>query len=39
MNFGMIILSRNTKRKQDYVKWIQIALLFILKQKILKRYR
>ena len=34
MNFGMIILSLNTNRKQDYVLWIQIALLCILKQKI-----
>ena len=34
MNFGMVTLNLNTKRKQDYSTWIQIALLFTLKQKI-----
>ena len=36
MNFGMIILSLNMKKKQDYVIWIQIASLFILKQDFYK---
>ena len=34
MNFGMITLNLNTKRKQDYATRIEIALLFTLKQKI-----
>ena len=36
MNFGMITLNLNTKRRQDYAIWIQIALLFTLKQKMWK---
>ena len=32
----MIILSLNTKRKQDYAMWIRIALLCILKQDFYK---
>ena len=29
MNFGMITLKLNLVTKQDYVIWIQIALLWI----------
>ena len=29
MNFGMITLNLNLVTKQDYVIWIQIALLWI----------
>ena len=36
MNFGMITLSLNMERKQDYVTWILIALLYILKQDFYK---
>ena len=31
MNFGMIILNQNIQKMQNYVIWILIALLFILK--------
>ena len=34
MNFSMITLNKSTKTKQNYVIWIQTALLFILKLKI-----
>ena len=34
MNFGMIILNQNMEKRQGYVTWIQMALLFILKPKI-----
>ena len=34
INFGMIILNQNMTKKQNYVIWTQIALLFILKLKI-----
>ena len=34
MNCDMIILNLNITKKESYVTWILIALLFILKQKI-----
>ena len=34
MNFGMITLNQSMQTEQNYVTWILIALLFILKQKI-----
>ena len=34
MDFGMITLNLNMVIKHDYVTWIQIALLWILKQMI-----
>ena len=34
MNFDMIILNLNITKKQSYVTWIMIALLYILKQKV-----
>ena len=34
MNCDMIILNLNITKKESYVTWIPIALLFILKQKI-----
>ena len=36
MNFGMIILSLSMETRQDYVIWIQIALLCVLKQDFYK---
>ena len=33
MNFGMIVLNQSIKTMQNYVTWIQKALLFILKLK------
>ena len=36
MNFGMIILSLSMEIRQDYVIWIQIALLCVLKQDFYK---
>ena len=34
MNFGMIVVNQSIKTMQNYVTWIQKALLFILKLKI-----
>ena len=34
MNFGMIILNQCISKMQNYVKWTQIALLFVLKLKM-----
>ena len=33
MNFGLITLSQNIEKEQNYVTWILTALLFILKLK------
>ena len=34
MNFGMIILNQSTRAMRNYVAWMQIVLLLILKQKM-----
>ena len=34
MNFGMIKLNKSMSKIQNYVTWIQAALLFIFKLKI-----
>ena len=34
MNLGMIVLNQRIKTMQNYVTWIQKALLFILKLKM-----
>ena len=34
MNLGMIVLNQSIKTMQNYVTWIQKALLFILKLKM-----
>ena len=36
MNFGIFTLNQNIKTKQNYVTWILIALLFILKYDVEK---